>query len=64
MFASSRVTDNVIIKVDPTSGYSEFPQPGDSKKHTLTILVDPEEDNVALERVVETQSTQRLDQPL
>lgn len=53
MFASSRVTDNVIIKVDPTSGYSEFPQPGDSKKHTLTILVDPEEDNVALERVVD-----------
>ena len=38
--------DNVIIRVDPSSGLCEFPVPGDAKKHLLPTLVDPEEDIV------------------
>ena len=38
--------DNVIIRVDPSSGLCEFPVPGDAKKHLLPMLVDPEEDIV------------------
>ena len=51
MFTSSKLVDNVIIKIDPTSGYAEFPQPGDVKKHLLPIFIDPEEDVVTPERV-------------
>ena len=51
MFKSSKANDAVIIKVDPTSGYAEFPQPGDAKKHLLSILIDPEECNVVPERI-------------
>jgi TCP-1/cpn60 chaperonin family/FYVE zinc finger len=36
--------DNVIIKVDPSTGFCEFPAPGDSRKYTLPQFVDPEED--------------------
>lgn len=34
---------NIIIKTDPTWGFSEFPEPGDTKKHLLPVLVDAEE---------------------
>eukprot|EP01038_Epipyxis_sp_PR26KG_P010221 gene10221-13751_t len=34
--------DETIIKEDPVWGFSEFPQPGDTKKHLLPILIDPE----------------------
>jgi hypothetical protein len=50
MFALSKPNDNVIIKIDPTSGYAEFPQPGDARKHLLPIFIDPEEDNITAER--------------
>ena len=45
--------ENVIIKVDPKSGLCEFPIPGDTKKHLLPILIDPEEDAVVPERITE-----------
>ena len=51
MFAPPRLVDNVIIKVDPVTGYAEFPTPGDSKKHLLPIFIDPEEDNITPEMV-------------
>lgn len=51
MFASSKPNDNVIIKIDPISGYAEFPQPGDARKRLLSVLIDLEEDCVAPERV-------------
>lgn len=34
--------DQQIIKTDPISGFSEFPAPGDVKKHLLPIFIDPE----------------------
>jgi hypothetical protein len=36
-------SDKDIIKVDPIWGFAEFPAPGDTKKHTLPIFVDPED---------------------
>ena len=36
-----------IIQVDPNSGFSSFPEPGDSKKHLLPIYNDPEDDKSA-----------------
>lgn len=39
--------DQIIVKVDPLTGLSEFPEPGDTRKHLLPILIDPEEVVVA-----------------
>ena len=51
---------NVIIRVDPGSGFCEFPLPGDPKKHLLPVLVDPEEDAVgAPERITEEMRGER-----
>lgn len=50
MFPSPKRNDSVTIKVD-ASGYSEFPLPGDVKKHLLPIFIDPEDDDIAPERV-------------
>jgi hypothetical protein len=44
---------NVIIRVDPAWGFSEFPAPGDTKKHLLPILIDPEDVAVVDDNAVE-----------
>eukprot|EP01031_Cornospumella_fuschlensis_P039465 gene39465-48045_t len=37
-------SDAAVIKVDPQWGFAEFPAFGDSKKHILPHLVDPDEE--------------------
>eukprot|EP00602_Paraphysomonas_sp_CaronLab_P009360 CAMPEP_0185038048 /NCGR_PEP_ID=MMETSP1103-20130426/33223_1 /TAXON_ID=36769 /ORGANISM="Paraphysomonas bandaiensis, Strain Caron Lab Isolate" /LENGTH=1645 /DNA_ID=CAMNT_0027576313 /DNA_START=45 /DNA_END=4979 /DNA_ORIENTATION=+ len=32
-----------VVRIDRTTGFVEFPQPGDSKKHLLPVYDDPEE---------------------
>lgn len=50
MFSTRKVSQS-IINVDPISGYSEFPEPGDIKKHLLPIFIDPEEEHLPQEVV-------------
>lgn len=35
-------SDKNFVKIDPVWGFAEFPPPGDTKKHTLPIFIDPE----------------------
>lgn len=42
----------VIIKEDPVSGLSEFPAPGDIKRHLLPVLIDPELEQVEQHSIV------------
>ena len=44
-FTSSQAqSDQVLIKVDPVWGYAEFPQPGEFRKNSIPIFIDPEEE--------------------
>lgn len=47
-------SDKDFVKVDPVWGFAEFPPPGDTKKHTLPIFIDPEApSNVSNEAIPE-----------
>ena len=41
--ADSTTSSSALIREDPATGLAEFPVPGDTKKHLLPVLVDPEE---------------------
>lgn len=43
---TQKVYDYNVIKIDPYTGYAEFPDPSDVKKHLLPILIDEEESKV------------------
>jgi len=40
---TQKVYDYNVVKIDPYTGFAEFPDPSDVKKHLLPILIDEEE---------------------
>ena len=46
-------SDKNFVKIDPVWGFAEFPPYGDSKKHTLPILIDPEAPTINPEDVTD-----------
>jgi hypothetical protein len=40
---SGKDKERHVLKVDPSTGLVEFPEPGDTKKHLLPVFVDPDE---------------------
>lgn len=54
-------SEKEFIKIDPVWGFAEFPPPGDAKKHTLPILIDPEEVSAASIAPVEKNADAKKD---
>ena len=52
--------DKEIIKVDPTTGFSQFPDFGDTKKHLLAVYIDPESEQLSAS--VPSETTQKFAQ--
>lgn len=40
---TQKVYDYNVVKIDPYTGFAEFPDPSDVKKHLLPVLIDEEE---------------------
>ena len=46
-----------VLKLDPQTGFTEFPEPGDVKKHLLPVYIDPEEAAVISQQAVSKEDT-------
>lgn len=52
---TQKVYDYNVVKIDPYSGFAEFPDPSDTKKHLLPILIDDED--IKIEPLTQEQTT-------